>query len=164
MFDARKTLHISRKNPSQPFVSDPQLKIAFDLIEGLSIASTGEQNSDQHDTRLHSYFEDGSDPDEMLHLPEAIMKVLSRMNQIHHTGCIIFEAVEQDLKIHNYLSLLDRSKEQAFRDCLDDLLAELPAIEGLGVSGFMKLPYKNTKFFTYLESQPNFSNQKNGPL
>ena len=164
MFDARKTLHISRKNPSQPFVSDPQLKIAFDLGEGLCIVSTGEQNSDQHDTRLHSYFEDGSDPDEMLHLPEAIMKVLSRMNQIHHTGCIIFEAVEQDLKIHNYLSLLDRSKEQAFRDCLDDLLAELPAIDGLGVSGFMKLPYKNTKFFTYLESQPDFSHQKNGPL
>jgi non-specific serine/threonine protein kinase len=32
----------------------------------------------------------------------------------------------------------------------------LPAIDGLGVSGFMKLPYKNTKFFDYLEQQPDF--------
>ena len=87
------------------------------------------------DTRLHSYFEDGSDPDEMLHLPESIMQVLARMNQIHHTGCIIFEAVEQDLKIHNYLTLLDGSKEPEFRDCLDSLLAELPAIEGSGCLG-----------------------------
>ena len=164
MFDARKTLHVSRINATLPFVPGPELKIAFDLGEGLSIASAGERNKSQHDTKLHSYFEDGSDPDEMLHLPESIMQVLARMNQIHHTGCIIFEAVEQDLKIHNYLSLLDRSKEQAFRACLDSLLAELPAIEGLGVSGFMKLPYKNTKFFTYLEAQPDFSNQKKGLL
>jgi hypothetical protein len=28
-------------------------------------------------------------------------------------------------------------------------------IDGLGVSGFMKLPYKNTKFFSYLEKQPD---------
>ena len=83
------------------------------------------------------------------------------MNQIHHTGCIIFEAVEQDLKIHNYLPLLDGSKETEFRHCLDSLLAELPAIDGLGVSGFMKLPYKNTKFFDYLEQQPDFPIQDN---
>ena len=122
MFDARKTLHVSRIDATLPFVPGSELKIAFDLGEGLSIASAGERNKSQHDTKLHSYFEDGSDPDEMLHLPESIMQVLARMNQIHHTGCIIFEAVEQDLKIHNYLSLLDRSKEQAFRACLDSLL------------------------------------------
>ncbi|UVW36070.1 phosphotransferase [SAR92 clade bacterium H455] len=162
MFDARKTLHISRKNLSEPFVADPSLKIDFELAEEISItgvdASEGDSEGDRHDqdTRLHSYFEDGSDPDEMLHLPESIMQVLARMNQIHHTGCIIFEAVEQDLKIHNYLTLLDGSKEPEFRDCLNSLLAELSAIEGLGVSGFMKLPYKNTKFFNYLETQPDF--------
>ena len=161
MFDARKTLHISRKNLSLPFVADPALKIAFDLAEGISIARAGDSEDNPHDTRLHSYFEDGSDPDEMLHLPESIMQVLSRMNQIHHTGCIIFEAVEKDLKIHNYLTLLDGSKEPEFRDCLDSLLTELPAIDGLGVSGFMKLPYKNTKFFNQLEQQPDFPNQKN---
>ena len=178
MFDARKTLHISRKNLSLPFVADPALKISFDLDPGLAANSAiegeikikvkGEDkkkehqtnqhqtNQHQHDTRLHSYFEDGSDPDEMLHLPEAIMKVLSRMNQIHHTGCIIFEAVEQDLKIHNYLTLLDSAKQADFRYCLDCLLAEVPAIDGLGVSGFMKLPYKNTKLFSYLKAQPDF--------
>ncbi|ETN92884.1 Serine/threonine-protein kinase PrkC [Gammaproteobacteria bacterium MOLA455] len=166
MFDARKTLHISRKNLSEPFVADPSLKIDFELADEISITgvdvSEGDSEGDHHDqdTRLHSYFEDGSDPDEMLHLPESIMQVLARMNQIHHTGCIIFEAVERDLKIHNYLTLLDGSKEPDFRDCLSSLLAELPAIEGLGVSGFMKLPYKNTKFFNYLEAQPDFLDEK----
>ena len=29
-------------------------------------------------TRLHSYFEDGSDPDERLQLPESIMQILAR--------------------------------------------------------------------------------------
>jgi len=170
MFDARKTLHISRKNLSEPFVADPSLKIDFELAEEISItgvdASEGDSEGDRHDqdTRLHSYFEDGSDPDEMLHLPESIMQVLARMNQIHHTGCIIFEAVERDLKIHNYLTLLDGSKEPEFRDCLNSLLAELPAIDGLGVSGFMKLPYKNTKFFNYLEAQPDFLDQKKDSL
>ena len=164
MFDARKTLHISRKNLSQPFVADPALKIAFELAEGVSATLGNNSIDDPDDSRLHSYFEDGSDPDEMLHLPESIMQVLARMNQIHHTGCIIFEAVEQDLKIHNYLTLLDGSKETEFRHCLDSLLAELPAIDGLGVSGFMKLPYKNTKFFDYLEQQPDFSIQDNKPL
>jgi len=170
MFDARKTLHISRKNLSEPFVADPLLKIDFELAEEISItgvdASEGDSEGDRHDqdTRLHSYFEDGCDPDEMLHLPESIMQVLARMNQIHHTGCIIFEAVERDLKIHNYLTLLDGSKEQDFRACLDSLLAELPAIDGLGVSGFMKLPYKNTKYFNYLEAQPDFLDQKKDSL
>ena len=145
---------------------DPALNVSFDLDPELSVKSAIEgqiKDKDkeqqikehQHDTRLHSYFEDGSDPDEMLDLPEAIMKVLSRMNQIHHTGCIIFEAVEQDLKIHNYLSLLDSAKQEEFRDCLDCLLAEIPAIDGLGVSGFMKLPYKNTQLFSYLKAQPD---------
>jgi non-specific serine/threonine protein kinase len=78
------------------------------------------------------------------------------MNQIHHIGCIIFEAVEQDLKIHSDLRLLDTAKKEEFRHCLDCLLAEIPAIDGLGVSGFMKLPYKNTKLFSYLKTQPKF--------
>ena len=170
MFVARKTLHISRKNLNQTFVAHPALKIAFELAEGASITRAGdrangnERDSHDQDTRLHSCFEDGSDPYEMLHLPGSIMQVLARMNQIHHTGCSIFEAVEQDLKIHNYLTLLDGSKETEFRDCLDSLLTELPAIDGLGVSGFMKLPYKNTKFFDYLEQQPDFSIQANKPL
>jgi len=33
-------------------------------------------------------------------------------------------------------------------------LDNIQFIEGLGVSGFMKLPYKNTKFFTHLSHQP----------
>ena len=151
-------------------MAHPALKIAFELAEGASITRAGdrangnERDSHDQDTRLHSCFEDGSDPYEMLHLPGSIMQVLARMNQIHHTGCSIFEAVEQDLKIHNYLTLLDGSKETEFRDCLDSLLTELPAIDGLGMSGFMKLPYKNTKFFDYLEQQPDFPIQDNKPL
>ena len=41
----------------------------------------------------------------MLELPESIMKILATMTD-YHTGCIIFEAVD-NLKIHNYLTLLD---------------------------------------------------------
>lgn len=41
-------------------------------------------------TRQHSYFEDGPDPEELLVLPEAIMHVLLQLNDIHHTGMIIF--------------------------------------------------------------------------
>ena len=149
MFDARKTLHVERENVNQGFVADTNLQIPFEISDTLT-----SQNADKEgETRLHSYFEDGSDPDEMLQLPESIMQILATMNQIYHTGCIIFEAVEKDLKIHNYLTLLDTTKEQAFRHCLDEILTNLHLIEGLGVSGFMKLPYKNTKFFSYQEKR-----------
>ena len=146
IFDARKTLHIGRENPQQPFVASPDMAIAFDTVAALGA---------EHDSRLHSYFEDGVDPDERLELPVEIMDLLGAMNRIHHTGCIIFEAAATDLKIHNYLSLLDTSKEQKFRQCLNGILQKLPLINGLGVSGFMKLPYKNTKFFDYQEKQPD---------
>ncbi|MDB9814661.1 serine/threonine protein kinase, partial [bacterium] len=68
--------------------------------------------------------------------------------------------VEQDLKIHNYLRLLDVSKKYEFRKCLDQILINIPAIEGLGVSGFMKLPYKNTKFFIHMEKQGDLFSAK----
>ena len=147
MFDARKTLHIERENAQQAFLADSDLQIPFEIAEAPA-SQTGSPDNADSKTRLHSYFEDGSDPDEMLQLPESIMQILATMNQIHHTGCIIFEAVEKDLKIHNYLTLLDNSKEQEFRNCLREILATINLIDGLGVSGFMKLPYKNTKFFS----------------
>ena len=111
MFDARKTLHIGRENIKDRFVASGDLKIPFEISEGFSPGDFSKDIS-ENQTRLHSYFEDGSDPDEMLELPESIMKILATMNQIHHTGCIIFEAVDNDLKIHNYLTLLDGSREQ----------------------------------------------------
>lgn len=149
MFNARKTLHIERENAQKGFIAEPSLQIPFDLSDELAEEILGGESK----TRLHSYFEDGSDPEERLQLPESIMQLLATMNQIHHTGCIIFEAVEKDLKIHNDLTLLDKTKEQEFRDCLDKILSNIPLIEGLGVSGFMKLPYKNTKFFSHKEKQ-----------
>ena len=159
MFDARKTLHIERENSQKRFTADEGLHITFEISkalfsEALSSEADSSENVDNK-THLHSYFEDGSDPDEMLQLPESIMKILATMNQIHHTGCIIFEAVEKDLKIHNYLTLLDKSREQEFRGCLSEILTNTDQIEGLGVSGFMKLPYKNTKFFSHLDKQPD---------
>ncbi len=154
MFNARKTLHIERENAQQKFVADSDVQIPFDISDALRSEESTTKNTDKK-THLHSYFEDGSDPDERLQLPESIMQILATMNQIHHTGCIIFEAVEKDLKIHNYLSLLDKSKEQEFRDCLRKITTNLEEVDGLGVSGFMKLPYKNTKFFTYQEKQPD---------
>lgn len=151
IFDARKTLHIGRDNAEQAFVASPEMRIPFEI----AVSTEQQSSAHQDDGRLHSYFEDGDDPDEMLQLPEEIMRLLATMNRIHHTGCIIFEAVDKDLKIHNYLSLLDESKETEFRHCLDSILTELDLIDGLGVSGFMKLPYKNTKFFSHCEKQPD---------
>ncbi len=145
MFDARKTLHISRETVNDCFIATPGMQIPFDCSDA---------PMPEDETRLHSYFEDGSDPDEMLQLPNPIMQLLTSMNQIQHTGCIIFEAVEKDLKIHNYLTLLDTAKVDQFRQCLEGILDNIQFIEGLGVSGFMKLPYKNTKFFTHLSHQP----------
>ena len=145
MFDARKTLHISRETVNDYFIATPGMQIPFDRSDA---------PLPEDETRLHSYFEDGSDPDEMLELPNSIMQLLTSMNQIQHTGCIIFEAVEKDLKIHNYLTLLDTTKVHQFRQCLEGILDNIHLIEGLGVSGFMKLPYKNTKFFTHLSQQP----------
>ncbi len=145
MFDARKTLHIERDSPEQPFSVAPGMAIPYEVSEspGGSIES-----------RLHSYFEDGDDPDEMLTLPLPIIEKLAVMNSIHHTGCIIFESLDYDLKIHNYLTLLDPARETEFRGCLDFILAHLHLIDGLGVSGFMKLPYKDTAYFSYLAQQP----------
>ncbi len=145
IFDAKKTLHIERLDIDSQFVASGDMRIEFDISDEVVL---------EEESRLHSYFEDGDDPDEMLQLPEEIMTVLAHMNSLHHTGCIIFESVELDLKIHNYLNLLDASKEAEFQSCLDEILANVHLIEGLGVSGFMKLPYKDTKFFTKQDQLP----------
>ncbi len=145
IFDARQTLHIARDNASEPFIGTSDMAIPFEI----SPRPVPEQES-----RQHSYFEDGDDPDEMLTLPDVIMGTLAQMNAIHHTGCIIFESVEQDLKIHNYLRLLDPGCEQDFRQCLNSIIQSVHLIEGLGVSGFMKLPYKDTQFFAQRSRLP----------
>lgn len=146
MFDARKTLHVERDDPEQPFQVEPGMEIPFE------VSDTPAGNIE---SRLHSYFEDGEDPDEMLELPLSIIEKLAVMNSIHHTGCIIFESVEYDLKIHNYLKLLDSEREEEFRECLSFILDNLHLIRDLGVSGFMKLPYKDTKFFSHQNRQPD---------
>lgn len=146
IFDAKQTLHIERLSADSPFVASGDMRINFDVSDEVVL---------EEESRLHSYFEDGDDPDEMLQLPEEIMEVLAHMNTLHHTGCIIFESVELDLKIHNYLNLLDASKVDEFQACLDKILENIHLIDGLGVSGFMKLPYKDTKFFAKQEQLPN---------
>ena len=91
----------------------------------------------------------------MLELPPEIMIPITEMNQINHSGCIIFESLEKHLKIHNYLRLRDPSQEQAFKRCLEIILENIHHIKGLGVSGFMKLPYRDTKVFPHLSVQPD---------
>lgn len=146
MFDARNTLHVERSARNEPFKVQPGMRIPFEL---------GQATPGDSESRLHSYFEDGDDPDEMLTLPAPILEQLALMNSIHHTGCIIFESLEFDLKIHNYLQLLDPAREAGFRNCLEKILDQLPLITDLGVSGFMKLPYTDTKYFDFLARQPD---------
>ncbi|WP_298443576.1 protein kinase [uncultured Ferrimonas sp.] len=143
-FDARDTLHFDRSNAEQPFSVPEQISLPFEVGE-----APPEQSS-----RLHSYFEDGRDPDETLSLPASIMSELGRLNLIHHTGCIIFEVLEDHLKIHSCLRLLDPSRHAAFSACLARILAAVDQIDQCGIAGFMKLPYKNTRQFKRIEQLP----------
>lgn len=140
MFNARDTLHIERFNEEEPFVPTDYMKIAFEKSRVSSI---------EDQSRMHSYFEDGEDPDELLKLPDALLKVIQELNSIHHTGCIIFESLPKHLKIHNYYKILDHQQEQKFEELLDQIISLVPTIEGSGISGFMKLPYKDTRFFEH---------------
>ncbi|WNL40440.1 protein kinase [Halomonas sp. PAMB 3232] len=151
LFDARQTLHLERASEAEPFERQPDTRIRFEQ------SATPEENR----TRQHSYFEDGPDPEELLALPDTIMALLKRLNEIHHTGMIIFEAHPRHLKIHSYYRLLDPDQEHAFTALLDRILDAVNLIDGLGVSGFMKMPYKDTRFFSHLERQPERFYPKN---
>ncbi len=146
LFNARNTLHVERDDEEQPFQAIPEQVISYDVSDVAIMDDI---------TRLHSYFEDGKDPDEYLYLPDEIMAVLARLNQIHHSGCIIFEVLPRHLKIHSYLMLLNHDKEAEFKQCLADILQLLPTITGVGISGFMKLPYKDTRFFEHINCLPD---------
>ncbi|GAA0570868.1 protein kinase [Halomonas salifodinae] len=152
LFNARDTLHIDRHGPEQPFRLTPGMCLPYEV----SAAPELEDRS-----RVHSYFEDGPDPEEFLVLPGEIILSLEALNQIHHTGMIIFEALPNHLKIHSYYRLLDPAREAEFRHYLDDILSAVGLIEGLGVSGFMKMPYKDTRFFSHIEHMPERYYPKN---
>ncbi len=144
-FNAKDTLHLERSAPSEPFKAKADQLLPFEV---------GDVPTLEDQSRLHSYFEDGRDPDENLELPAEIMTELGWLNQIHHTGCIIFEALPTHMKIHSYLRLLNPRKQAQFRACLDRILRHVDKIQGQGVSGFMKLPYKNTRRFEHLQRKP----------
>ncbi|MDN6320429.1 MAG: protein kinase [Marinobacter sp.] len=145
LFNARDTLHIERDEPDQAFMAPPEMRLPYQV----SSAPEVEDRS-----RVHSYFEDGPDPEEFLVLPQSIIKSLEGLNAIRHTGMIIFEALPRHLKIHSQYRLLDPEKESEFRQRLDEILAAVDQITGLGVSGFMKMPYKDARFFPYIERLP----------
>lgn len=155
LFNARNTLHVERRTSKTPFCARVGQQIPFEVSDVAVIDDK---------TKLHSYFEDGKDPDEYLYLPDEMMAVLARLNLIHHTGCIIFEVLPKHLKIHSYLMLLNHDKEAEFKQCLADILALLPLIDDVGISGFMKLPYKDTRFFEHISSLPERFYPKNPKL
>jgi non-specific serine/threonine protein kinase len=146
MFNARDTLHVERSDEISPFTPVKTMQIPYEL----SAVSLSE-----HDSRMHSYFEDGDDPDELLTLPSQLMTVIRQLNSIHHTGCIIFESLPTHLKIHSDYKLLNHSMELEFKSLLKDVIDLIPTIEGLGISGFMKLPFKDTRFFTHQGQLPD---------
>ncbi|MEH6396180.1 protein kinase domain-containing protein [Pseudoalteromonas sp.] len=143
LFDARKTIQLERDGTGAfKFEQLPELD-----YEVMNLASSDV-------TRPHSYFEDGKDPDEQLQLPKKVIKCVFELNQIHHTGCIIFEALPDRMKIHHYYRLLDASKEIEFKRLLNKLMQYAVSITDVGVAGFMKLPYKNTREFGLCDQQP----------
>lgn len=150
LFDARKTIQLERDGTGAfKFNQLPELYYEVVNVNASEV------------TRPHSYFEDGKDPDEQLQLPKKVIKCVFELNQIHHTGCIIFEALPDRMKIHHYYRLLDASKEVEFKRLLNKLMQYAVNITDVGVAGFMKLPYKNTREFALCEQQPNNYYPKN---
>ena len=153
LFDARKTIQLERDGTGAfKFDSLPELEYEVVSMKANDI------------TRPHSYFEDGKDPDEQLQLPKKVIKCVFELNQIHHTGCIIFEALPDRMKIHHYYRLLDSSKEVEFKRLLNKLMQYAVNITDVGVAGFMKLPYKNTREFSLCEQQQEHYFPKNPKL
>lgn len=146
LFDARRTLHFDRTDAEQPFIPQEGMAIPYEMVEVPEL---------EDGSRVHSYFEDGRDPEENLELPSEIMQRIARLNDIYHTGLIIFESLENHLKIHSYFKLLDPGQETVFKTCLEEILAAVPEISGLGVSGFMKMPYKNTRSYSHIDQLPD---------
>ena len=145
LFDARCTLHVERDSSEQPFIPEPGLEIPYEVA---AVPDLEDQS------RTHSYFEDGRDPEENLELPASIIAVIKQLNELHHTGLIIFESLETHLKIHSYFKLLNPAKEAEFAGYLEQILAAVPEIRGLGVAGFMKMPYKDTRIFSHIDRLP----------
>ena len=145
LFDARKTIQLERDGTGAfKFEHLPELDYEVMDIKKVEV------------TRPHSYFEDGKDPDEQLQLPKKVIKCVFELNQIHHTGCIIFEALPDRMKIHHYYRLLDATKDVEFKRLLNKLMQYAVSITDVGVAGFMKLPYKNTREFSLCDKQNDF--------
>lgn len=145
MFDARSTRHLEREDPSQPFVPPDNWQLPYEVHPAPAV---------EDPSRSHSYFEDGEDPDEFLQLPQAILREIAILNQLRHTGLIIFEVLPRHLKVHSYYVLLDAEREEELKACLWRIKAAIPQITGLGVSGFMKMPYKNTRRLEKITALP----------
>ncbi|MFT5722370.1 MAG: non-specific serine/threonine protein kinase [Motiliproteus sp.] len=145
LFDARCTLHVERECGEQPFIPAPELHIPYEVAALPDL---------EDKSQLHSYFEDGRDPEEYLELPVSIIDTIKQLNQLQHTGLIIFESMELHLKIHSQFKLLNPQQEAEFSACLQQLMAAIPQIRGLGVAGFMKMPYKDTRFFSHIDRLP----------
>ncbi|MEE3170429.1 MAG: protein kinase, partial [Pseudomonadota bacterium] len=77
LFNARNTLHIDRDDADQPFLVSPGMSLHYEVSAAPEV---------EDETRVHSYFEDGPDPEEFLVLPDTIIKALEALNDIHHTG------------------------------------------------------------------------------
>lgn len=150
LFDARQTIQLER---------DESGALVFDELPLLSYTCVDVTSTEI--VRPHSYFEDGKDPDEQLNLSNDILKVVFALNQIHHTGCIIIESLPDRLKVHHYYRLLDVSKQASFDALLHKLMSHIVKIKDVGVAGFMKLPYKNTREFDLCRRQADFFYPKN---
>lgn len=150
LFDARQTIQMER-DETGAFIFDKLPELRYDVVD-LKASEI---------TRPHSYFEDGKDPDEQLQLPRQIIQCVFELNQIHHTGCIIFESLENRLKIHHYYRLLDATKERQFKALLEKIMQYAMSINDVGVAGFMKLPYKNTREFSLCLKQAEHFYPKN---
>ena len=150
LFDARQTIQLER---------DQEGALIYDELPTLKYSVSELPESEI--IRPHSYFEDGKDPDEQLKLPNEILKAVFGLNQIHHTGCIIIESLPERIKVHYYYRLLQSDKQALFEQLLSRIMANIVRIKDVGVAGFMKLPYKNTRDFSLCDQQGSYFYPKN---
>ena len=63
-------------------------------------------------------------------------------------GVLFLKSIKSISKIHTNLTLFESEKAPLFTSYLERLLQSISFIDDVGISGFMKLPYKDTRRFT----------------
>lgn len=137
-FDAKHTLHLPRCDNGDVDIGNRSFYT--------SVQSSLQLSSNSH-SHSHSYFADGIDLEEHLQLPTVILDLMQKLDAITHTGCLIFESLRDELKLHHYFIFPTSRAQQQAELLLADILSQCQNIRQFGVAGYMKLADNQTNSF-----------------